>query len=118
MEEESGNGNGSAGLGYGRGIRRQQPDRFTNLALGHGDDVVDVAADVFEVDRADTLGSQPVGNRAHSFVSSELNDLSGAQAGLRIGGQFWLYTDYVHRKLGELDCGGDAADHASAADGH
>src|SRR5271163_3161531 len=62
VEEEACRRHSSAGLGHGVGIRREQPDRFPNLILGHGYDIVDIAADVLEVDGANALGAQPVGD--------------------------------------------------------
>ena len=81
------------------------------------DDVVDVGADVLEVDGADALGSESVGDRARDLLSGELDDFALAQARLGVGGEFGLYTDDLHFRIRELDRGRNAGDQASTTDG-
>src|SRR5579863_1394646 len=117
VKEESGGGDGAAGLGYGGGIGRQQFHRLADFVFGDGDDVVNIGADVLEVDLADTLGAQAVGDGARDLLGRELDDFSGVEAGLGVGGQFRLDADHVNFRICQLDRRGDAADQASAANG-
>ena len=68
VEQEAGHGHGSAGLGHGVGFALSRSHRLANLIFGHGDDLVHVAADVLEIDRADALRSQSVGDGARNFA--------------------------------------------------
>src|ERR1700683_4267295 len=56
--------------------------RDGSAGLGYGYDIVHVEPDVLEIDGADALRAQPVGDGARNLTGRELNDLSGAQAGL------------------------------------
>ncbi len=116
MEEEAGGGDGAAGLGDGIGICGQQPHRLANFVFADGDDGVDETLHVLEIDVADALGAKTVGDSARNLFGGELDDLSGAQAGLRIGGEFGFDADHLNVGPGQFDCSGDAADQAAAAD--
>ena len=115
-EEESGDGDCAAGFGYGVGIGCEKFHRLVDFVFGHGDDVVDETLHVFEVDGADALGAESVGDGARDLVGGELDDFSGAQAGLSVGGEFGFDAEDVDFGLGQLDGRGHAADEASAAD--
>ena len=78
-------------------------EKFHGLAdfvFGHGDDVVDKTLHVIEVDGADALGAQSVGDGACDLVSGVAHDFPGAQAGLCVGGEFWFDSEDVDRGLG------------------
>src|SRR5579863_2223043 len=87
-----------------------------NFDFGDGDDVVDKALDVLEVDRAYALGAQSVSNGAGNLLGRKLNNLPRAQTGLGVGGHFGFDADHFHRRLGQLDSGSHSADQTSAAD--
>ncbi len=76
VEDESGGGDGAAGFGHGGGIGAQIFHGLADFVFGHGDDVVDVRADVLEVDGADALGAEPVGDCAGDLLGGELDDLA------------------------------------------
>src|SRR4029077_18306593 len=82
--------------GFGNGLRggREQLHRLADFVFADSDDVVDILPDVFEVDGADALGAEAVGNGARHLFSRELNDFSGAQAGVGVSGEFGFDTDY------------------------
>src|SRR5580704_2735899 len=62
-KEKSRGGDGAAGFSHCRGIGGQELCGLANLVFAHGNDAVDEAPYVLEVDRADALGSQAVGDR-------------------------------------------------------
>ena len=65
---------------------------------------------MLEVDAADTLGAQAVGEGAGDLLGGELYDLALTQAGLGVGGELGLNTDHFDFGICELDGGGHAAD--------
>ena len=87
MEDESGDGYRAAGFGHGGGIGAEIFHRLVDFVFGHGDDVVDIGLDVLEVDGADALGAESVGDGAGDLFGRELTILPCAQAGLRVGGE-------------------------------
>src|SRR5579872_7336813 len=117
MEDESGGGDGTAGLGDGVPIGAQIFHGLSDFVFGDRDDIFHVSADVFEVDRADALGAEPIGERAGDLLGRELDDFALTKASLGVGGEFGFDTDDFDFGTGELDCGGDARYEASAADG-
>src|SRR5579859_1099770 len=116
-KEESGDGDRAAGFGNRLWILGQQFHGLSNFVFGNGNDVVDIGADMLEVDGADALRAEAVGERAGDLLSGELNDLSGAKAGVRVGGEFGFNADHFDLGICELDRRGDAADEGSATDG-
>src|ERR1700722_5597717 len=115
MKEESSRGHRAAWLSHGFGIRRQEQHGLANLEFTDSYDVVHVFSDVFKIDGSDTLGAQSVGDGAGGIVGSGFGNLSGAKAGLSIGGEFGFDSDDVNGWVTKLDGSGDAAEHASAA---
>src|SRR5579863_7164933 len=73
-----------------------------NLVFAHGNDVVNKAADVLEVNRPDGLRAQPVGQRARHALGWELHDLALAKALLRVIGEFWFNPDDLRLRTAEL----------------
>ena len=114
-EEKSGGRDRSAGFGYGVGVCGQHFQGLLDLVFADRDDGVDKTLHVLEVDRADTLRAQSVGDGARHLFGGELNDLAGAQAGLGIGCEFGFDADHLGFRPGEFDRGSDAADQSSAA---
>ena len=57
MEEEGRGGDSAAGFGNKPGIPGDAAHCLLDLLLGHGDDLLDVALDVREVQIAQTLGA-------------------------------------------------------------
>ena len=86
MENESSDRDGAAGLGNRSGVSAQIFHRLADFIFGHGNDLVHITADMLEIDRANTLRSQAVGDGTQSFFRREFNNLARSQAGLRIGG--------------------------------
>ena len=70
VEQERGHGRGSAGFSQSVGICRQQTDCFNNFFFAYGDDVVNAAADVLEVDWSDALRAQSVGDGEGDLCSA------------------------------------------------
>src|ERR1700686_1147359 len=60
VKEKCSRSHGTARLGNGFRVPAQCAHGLANLVLGHGDDVVHIGADVFEIDRADALGAKAV----------------------------------------------------------
>ena len=98
------------------GLAARYLHRLSDLVFRDGDDVVHVSADVFEVDGADALGAETVGEGTGDLFGRELDDLALAQAGLGVGGEFGFDADDFYFGIAELDGSGDAGDKASAAD--
>jgi len=117
VEDESGGGDCAAGLGYGLRIGGHVFHGLTDFVFGYGDDVVDVGTDVLEVEGADALGAESVGERTRDLFGRELDDFALAQTRLRIGSEFGLDTDDLYFRIRQLDGGCYAGDEASAADG-
>ena len=88
-----------------------------DFVFADGDDGVDETLYVLEIDVADALRAQAVGDGEGNLVGGELNDPAGAQAGLSVGGELGLDADYLNFGLRHFNGGGHAADQASASDG-
>jgi hypothetical protein len=116
VEQESGNGDSATGLCDSVPILGQKFHGLANFVFAHGDDVVNVVADVIEVDRANALRAESVGQGARDLLGRKLNDLSGTQAGLGVGGEFGFDPDHFDLGIGKLDRGGHPGDEPSAAD--
>ena len=94
VEDETGGSDSSTGFGYGLRISAQVLRRRADFVFRDGDDVVDVSADVFEVDGADALRAESVGDGARDLLGGELDDLALAQTGLGVGGEFGFDSDH------------------------
>ena len=68
-------------------------------------------------DFANRRGAQAIGDGAQHLLGGEGDALASAQAGLGVGSQLGFNPDDLHRGLGLLDGGSDAADQTAAADG-
>ena len=99
-EEESGGGDCAAGLGYRVGVGCEKFHGLVDFVFGHGDDVVDETLHVIEVDGADALGAESVGDGARDLVGRVAHDFTGAKAGLCVSGEFWFDSEDVDRGLG------------------
>src|SRR5579872_3632443 len=117
MEDESGGGDGAAWFGDRVWIDAQIFHGLANFVFGDRNNVVDVSADVLEVDRADALGTESVRECAGDLFRRELNDFALTQAGLGVGSDFGFYADNSYFWISQFDGGGDAGDKASTADG-
>ena len=117
VKDESGGRDCAARLGDRFRIRGEIFHCLVDFVFVDCDDVVDVSADVLEIDGADALRAEAVCDRAADPFGGELNDLSLPQAGSRVGSEFGFDTDDFHLGIRQLDGGGDAGDEASAADG-
>jgi len=122
VKQECGWSDGAAGLGYGFSGGGEQARGFANFILGHGDDVVDIGADVFEIDGADALSTKAVGECLGNFFGGEGNDVAGAQTGLGVACKFGFDADHLYlllagQGMAEFEGRSDAADQSSAADG-
>src|SRR5436190_13153361 len=114
------NGNGEPGLGqrllmkqpgcgrhsaarFGNGlwIRHEYSRRVQNLLFADGDDVVDIAPDMFKRERADVLRPQSVGDGLQYLFGRKPHDLARAKAGLGILGQFGFNAKnlYIRARL-------------------
>ena len=74
-----------------------------NLVFCHGDDVVDVAANVLKVQWPDRLRAQAIGQRAGDPLRRKLHDLAFAKALLRVVGQFRFHADDLRLRAAQLD---------------
>jgi hypothetical protein len=63
VEQECCRSDRTTWFGYGLFSGGEQTRGFANFLFGHGDDVVDVGPDVFEIDSADALSTKAVGER-------------------------------------------------------
>jgi hypothetical protein len=86
VEDETGGCNCAARFSDGVGIGGQVFHGLTDFVFRDADDVINIGADVLEVDRADALGAQAVSHRAGDLLGGKLDDLALAQAGLGVGG--------------------------------
>src|SRR5947209_4333495 len=100
VKEKSCRGHGTAGFGHSLPVLSKQLHRFTNLVLGHRDDVIDISADVLEVDWTNALRAKSVSERARNLLGRKLDDLAGTQAGLGVGSEFRLNADHSYLGIG------------------
>jgi len=61
MEKKRGRGDGATRFGQRFRVRTQSPHGLADLVFRNADDVVDIGADVFEIDGADALRAKAVG---------------------------------------------------------
>ena len=90
MEKKCGRGYGATRFGQRLRVRTQSAHGLADLVFGHAYDVIDISADVFEIDRADALGAKTVCECLRDLLRRGRDDAAGTQAGLRIGGKFGL----------------------------
>ena len=95
-EEKSRGSDGSAGFGDGFGIGGEQFQGSLDFVFADGDNGVNEALHVIEVDIADALGAQAVGDGLRNLFGRELDDFAGTQAGLGVGGELRFDTDYLY----------------------
>lgn len=108
MEDEPGSGNGAAGFCDCLWIQAQILHGLSDLIFIDGDDVIDVSADMLEVDRANTLRAESIGEGAADLLGRELNDLSLTKAGLGVSSEFRFDTNDFDFGIRQLDGGCDA----------
>src|SRR5579863_4386813 len=118
VKQVPGNGHRATGFRDGSGIGGQQPYGLADLELADSYDVVHVRADVFKINGADTLAAQAIGDGTGRLFGRGLGNLSGTEAGLRIGRKLGFDPDDVDGRLAEFNGCGNATDHASAAYRH
>ena len=76
VKDETGGCNCAAWFSNGVRIGGQVFQRPSDFVFRDGDDVVNVGADVLEVDRADALSAKAVGERAGDLLGGKLDDLA------------------------------------------
>ena len=80
MENKSRRRNRTARFGCDRGIREQIFHRLADLVFTNSNNVIHILPNVLEINRADALRAQSVGNGGRYLIGGELNDLSGHES--------------------------------------
>src|SRR5277367_3094783 len=115
MEQPGCESYGSAGLTDDAGIHRHLPHGVTDLGFADRYDVIDVRADVLEVDGPDRLRAQTVGQCAGDAIGRQFDNLTFAETLLGVVGQLRLNADDLRLRPAQLDCRRDSTDQATAA---
>ena len=114
--EGGGEGDSAAWLGDDTGGGEHEAHGVEDLVLGDAEEAVDVREDVLEVEPAEGLGAQAVGDGAGGIGGGPLDEAAGVEGGFGVGGEGGFGSPDLDARVSELDCGGDAADQASSAD--
>src|SRR5208282_3523468 len=122
MEKKRSRSDSSARFRHGFFVRTQSAHGLANFVFRHADDVIDISADMFEIDCSDALGAKTIGQRLRNLLGWKGHDVPGAQAGSRIGGKFGFDPNYLDPGVArlrwtELDGSRDAADESTTSHG-
>src|SRR5512140_3611474 len=76
---------------------------FAHLGLADRHDVVDVLANMLEIDGADALRAQSVGQGTRGTFCGDGHDLPGPKALLRVSGQLGRHANDFRLRSAQLD---------------
>ena len=116
MVQNGGEGDGAGRLGDQVGVGEINLHRVENLLLRDGDNAVDVLENVLEVELAEGLGAEAVGDGAGSAAGGPLDEGFGFEGFLGISGNEGFRAEDLDVRVadagfgGELDAGGGTAE--------
>ncbi len=122
MEERGGKRDGTARLGNQIGVGEQGAHGGEDLVLRDGDDAVDKAQDVLEVERAQRLRAEAVADGARGQGGRPLDQRARVEGLLGVGGQRRLGSPHAHCSVAQagfcrkFDGCSDAAKQPTARD--